>query len=309
MHIIVLYAGLEDREQNWPDDCSLALQRVAGSNVLGHVINQLRGAHADKLTLVVQRDADAILAWCMQELPGLDVDLVKIESAVTPLEALAASRGTFDRGSLLVALGSHIVEADYNDLEQNMAGLTLFVNPEDDVAGDGRPQDAFTWAGVCCFLHGITLAAALDRAMAAGQTDLASLLDDLVNADPAAEIRPATLSLDAGTIEGLLYANARLLGLGYGSEDAIERSYVEDFTVIPPVFLHETAVIEYSVIGPFTNVEAGATISSSVVRNTLLGRDSAVENVVLDGSIIGSHARVEGAGVALIVEEEKNVTP
>jgi glucose-1-phosphate thymidylyltransferase len=75
------------------------------------------------------------------------------------------------------------------------------------------------------------------------------------------------------------------------------------------VFLHETAVIEYSVIGPFTNVEAGARISSSVVRNTLLGRDSAVENVVLDGSIIGSHARVEGAGVALIVEEENNVTP
>jgi hypothetical protein len=51
-------------------------------------------------------------------------------------------------------------------------------------------------------------------------------------------------------MEGLLFANARLLGLGYGSEDAVERSYVEDFTVIPPVFLHETAEIENSVVGP-----------------------------------------------------------
>jgi glucose-1-phosphate thymidylyltransferase len=308
VRIIILYAGLEDREQNWPDHCSLALQRLAGSNVLGHILNQLRDLISDEITLIVERDADAISDWAAQNLPGLDIDFVTAIPGIVPLQALAACRRCFDQEPLLLVLGSHIVEAEFKDLYKATAGVTLFIKPVEDTAAHDPAQERFSWAGACYFRHGAVLGDALDRALPAGQANLAGCLTDLYNSDLAVDLRPATLSLDAGTIDGLLFANARLLGLGYGSDDAIERSYVEDFTVIPPVFLHETAEIENSVVGPFTNVEAGARISSSVVRNSLLGRDSAVHNVVLDGSIIGPRARLESAGAALIVEEGTEVT-
>ena len=303
MRIIILYAGLETREQNWPDHCSLALQRVAGSNVLGHILNQLREVRAGKITLVVERDLDAIAAWAAQDMPDLVIDFIKTAPGTAPLEALAACRGCFEQEPLLLNLGSHIVEAEFKDLHETTAGVTLFVKPAEDEALHDPAQDSFSWAGVCYFRHGDVLGAALDRALPVDQANLADCLTDLYNSNLSVDLRPATLSLDTGTMEGLLFANARLLGLGYGSEDAVERSYVEDFTVIPPVFLHETAEIENSVVGPFTNVEAGARINGSVVRNSLLGRDSAVQNAVLDGSIIGPRARVEAAGAALIVEE------
>jgi glucose-1-phosphate thymidylyltransferase len=99
----------------------------------------------------------------------------------------------------------------------------------------------------------------------------------------------------------LLAANARLLTLGHGSEDAIERSYLEDFTVIPPVFVHETAVIEYAVLGPFVHVEAGAVVRNSVLRSTLIGVDALVEYALLDGAAVGDGAQLRGAAQALVL--------
>jgi hypothetical protein len=62
---------------------------------------------------------------------------------------------------------------------------------------------------------------------------------------------PTQLWLETHTPEALLHANQRLLGLGYGvTPDAIERSYAEDFTVLPPVFIDEEAYVEAAVIGP-----------------------------------------------------------
>ena len=310
MKSVVVYAGIEDEGQRWPDKHSLALQRVAGSNVLGHVLNQLHDVAADEFIVIVENDEEAISAWIEDQLPGLEACVIAAAPDATPLQALAGCRDCFDKEPLLLALGSHIVEASYKDLDKDTAVMTLFTKPEYEVgaAGEDKSDDGSSWAGVCYFRHGTALRAALDAAQQAGITSLTSLLDDLQKSDLAVEKRPATLCLDTGTLDGMLFANARLLGLGYGTEDAIERSYVEDFTVIPPVFLHETAVIENAVIGPFTNVEAGARISNSVVRNSLLGRESTIENAVLDGSFIGPRARVMASGAALVVEEDMEIT-
>ena len=38
------------------------------------------------------------------------------------------------------------------------------------------------------------------------------------------------------SLESWLFANARLLALGFATEDAIERGYGDEFVVLPPVF-------------------------------------------------------------------------
>lgn len=298
MNCCILFAGVEDEGQVWPDKHSLPLQRMAGSNVLGHVLGQLWDAQPDQVVVVVERDGAAITAWFEEEIPHIEVEVITVPPGSKPLAALAACREYGNKDPLLVALGSHVTEADYKDLQQRTAAVTLFTKPQQDNA----------WAGACYFRRGADCFDSLENTLQAGSADFAAFLDDLRQSGLPLEKQPATMCLETRTAEDLLFTNARLLGLGYGTEDAIERSYMEDFTVLPPVFLHETAVIENAVVGPFVNVEAGAIIRGSVVRNSLIGWESTIEDVVLDGSLIGARACVKASGQTLFVEDDEEIT-
>ncbi len=105
---------------------------------------------------------------------------------------------------------------------------------------------------------------------------------------------PPYFSFPVRTIPELHYANTRLLGLGYGSEDLVERSYAEEFMGLPPVFLHETAVAAHSIIGPYAHIGANAQIKSSIIRNSIIGAGARIENCILDGAIIGENAEISG---------------
>jgi NDP-sugar pyrophosphorylase family protein len=298
VNLCILYAGIEVEGQVWPDKRSLALQRVAGSNVLGHVLNQLWDAHPQQVLVVVQRDEEAITAWFAEQIPHIEAKVIKVPAGTKPLQALAACRDYCEKAPLLMTLGSNVTEADYRSLERNTADITYFT----------KPQQENEWAGICYFQRGTDCFAVLDRVRTAEESDFAAFLEDLQLGDFHLEKKAATMCLETRTAADLLFTNARLLGLGYGTEDAIERSYMEDFTVLPPVFLHETAVIENAVIGPFANIEAGAMIKDSIVRDSLIGRESTISDVVLDGSIIGARVQLSASGHALFVEDNSQVS-
>jgi glucose-1-phosphate thymidylyltransferase len=112
---------------------------------------------------------------------------------------------------------------------------------------------------------------------------------------------------DAGTPDAILKTNARLLSVGYASQDALERSFAEGFTVIPPVFLHPTANIEASVIGPHASIDAGVRITNSVVRNSIIDTGAESDNCVLDSALGGERAKVSGRGKALFVGDNSFV--
>jgi glucose-1-phosphate thymidylyltransferase len=97
------------------------------------------------------------------------------------------------------------------------------------------------------------------------------------------------------------------LGLGYGTPDAIERSYAGDFTVIPPVFLHETAVIERSVIGPYASIEAQAVIKDSIIRNSQIDAGAQIENCILDAALVGERTHIKGQSLKLFVGDDVNI--
>jgi len=111
---------------------------------------------------------------------------------------------------------------------------------------------------------------------------------------------PAHFSFPVRTIAELQYANTRLLGLGYGSEDLVARSYAEEFMGLPPVFLHETAVVTHSIIGPYAHIGADAQIKSSIIRNSIIGAGAYIENCILDGAVIDENIKIIGEGQAII---------
>ncbi|MFH1908289.1 MAG: nucleotidyltransferase, partial [Chloroflexota bacterium] len=97
--------------------------------------------------------------------------------------------------------------------------------------------------------------------------------------------------LDTGTIEATLETNRYLL----------ERLNVPTFQpsnvkIVPPVFIHETARISDSVIGPYVSIGANCQIADSKIEDSILEAGVTVEAAALSGSFIGRQAKVEGRG-------------
>jgi glucose-1-phosphate thymidylyltransferase len=112
---------------------------------------------------------------------------------------------------------------------------------------------------------------------------------------------------DAGSPDAILQTNARLLSVGYASQDALERSYSEGFTVVPPVFIHPTADIEASVIGPYASIDAGVHITNAVVRNSIIDTEAEINNCILDSALVGEKAKITGRGKGLFVGDNSYV--
>jgi glucose-1-phosphate thymidylyltransferase len=67
---------------------------------------------------------------------------------------------------------------------------------------------------------------------------------------------------------------------------------VEDSVILPPVYVGPGASVVRSVVGPYVSIEAGATVTDSVVRRSILFGNARVESSVLDGSLVGRDAEV-----------------
>lgn len=284
MRTAILFAGRQPSSPPLQAQQSLGLHWLAGGTVIGHILKELEEADSRDLIILAGEDAAAIAAWVQAWDADMQVQAVEVEGTPGFLERLEALRPYLNGEPLLLAQGHLITQADYTTLPDAAEDVIIFTG-----------QDSA--AGVLWLRRGTDLLLTLEGApQATTFTDLALFLGK--NGRVVVR-REATLCLDVSTLPGLLQANARLLTLGRGSEDAIERSYLEDFTVIPPVFVHETAVIEYAVLGPFVHVEAGAVVRSSVLRNTLIGREALVEYALLDGAVVGDGAQVRGEAQAL----------
>ena len=97
--------------------------------------------------------------------------------------------------------------------------------------------------------------------------------------------------LDAGTPEALLETNRYLLDNGHSNNQEI--SDQPGTVIIPPVFIHPTAEVENSIIGPHASVGAGARVYSSIVRNSILEDEAQVTDVILESSLIGRRSQIQ----------------
>ena len=104
-----------------------------------------------------------------------------------------------------------------------------------------------------------------------------------------------------------MHTNARLLSAGYASYEILERGFSESFTVVPPVYVHPSAEISESVIGPYTSIEANARITNSVIRNSIIDPGAVISNCILENTLIGENAEVSGRAKTLFVGDNSKV--
>jgi glucose-1-phosphate thymidylyltransferase len=99
--------------------------------------------------------------------------------------------------------------------------------------------------------------------------------------------------LDTGTIEATLETNRYFLKR---DQDQTKHAIRKDVEVIEPVFIHESAEIECSTIGPYASIGAECKISGSRIEDSIVEAECRINDAALKSSMVGKLAQVQGSG-------------
>jgi len=110
---------------------------------------------------------------------------------------------------------------------------------------------------------------------------------------------------DVGKKDILLETNSILLKkLG---DKAGNKGTTDNSIIVPPVQIAAGAKIKNSIIGPNVSIGENTEISYSIIKNSIVGSFSKLENVVLHSSLIGSDSIIKGLSQSLNIGDNTEI--
>jgi glucose-1-phosphate thymidylyltransferase len=299
-----------------------ALLAVAGKPILGHILDQVAAVRPEKVVLVISPGSQGErLREYARARTDLRMECVVQERPLGLGHAVAQARDAVGGGPVLIVLGDTIVHASFEPFVSN--GSRIGVREVDDprrfgvaVLRDGRivsleekperPASNLALVGLYYLTNAPLLFRCLDELIASGARtrDEIQLTDALQGMLAAGEdLRPFPVEgwYDCGKTETLLATNRALLDM---QSKAPSRPGV---VVLPPVAIDPAADVLHAVIGPHVSIGPGARVRCAVVRNSIINEGATVEDILLDGSVVGERAVVRGAYQRLNVGDSSEV--
>lgn len=304
---------------------------LAGKTVIEHVLDTfstLPEGFKVEFVFIVGYLGDRIRAFMDECYPDLTVHYVIQEEMRGQSHAIYLARD-YINGPMIMVFADTLIETDLSFLGGEKSDIVAWVKPVPDprrfgVAEVGTGQrvtrliekpkamdNNLALVGFYYFKNGQDLTRAIEKQMdqkvqLKGEFFLADAINILLE-EKSYQMRTQKVNiwLDAGTYEAVLSTNRYLLDHGYdNSEKAAQRMGVN---VIPPVYIHPEAEVESSVIGPHATIEAGCRILGSVIQNSIIEKNTVIEDVTLDGSMIGQSARVKGGSYSINVGDNTDL--
>jgi glucose-1-phosphate thymidylyltransferase len=330
MKIIIPLAGFGTRMRPHTWSRAKPLLTLAGNTIVGHLLELMSDITTEEVIFVVGYKHDQIEAWIRAKYPNLNAHFVIQEEALGQAHAIWMCRDFLDDGDVLVAFGDGVVDAEYTEIPDTAVDGVILVQHMDDPRTFGvvvsdeqglvtdfieKPETMAhkdVIAGIYWFKNGLQLRDALDTVIAEdrqskGEYYLVDAYKVMQEQGAKIKTKKTIFWLDAGKPDYMLSTNQRLLGLGYGTEDAIDRSYAEEFTVLPPVFLDDSAKVENCVIGPYVTVGPNVVLKNCIIRNSIIDAGAHIENAILEDSLIGENTEVKGTHKKLFIGDNSKV--
>lgn len=107
---------------------------------------------------------------------------------------------------------------------------------------------------------------------------------------------------DCGKPETLLETNRFLLNRSGGYTKPREGC-----VIIPPVFIHDTAKVHHSILGPHVTIDKEAVVANSIIKNSIINSFAEIRNEAISDSLVGDYAKVEGNFKRLNVGDSSEV--
>lgn len=323
MDVILPVAGLGTRLRPHTWSKPKPLVSVAGKPMLEHVLDRVMVENPDKLVFITGYRGDQIEEWARSTY-DVPLEFVEQPEMLGQTDAIVRTRDVV-KDDALILFPDMLFEADFSGLRDLGVDGVAYTKEIDDPSAYGvavlndqqkvtkliekptEPVSRLAVIGIYYVRHMADLFEAMDRQieqklMTKDEYFLADALQLMLDDGKSFVTRNVPVWEDCGNSEALLQTNRYLLDNG----SAFEASGAKGI-VVQPSYVHPDATIEGSVVGPYASVSAGASIRNSVVTDSIIEENAAIERSVLDHSVVGSKAEVQGTPSRLDVGDNSKV--
>lgn len=321
--IAIPMAGLGTRMRPHTWSKARPLIALAGKTVLDYVLEQFatlpNTLEREYIFIVSPNQLDQIQSHMQERHPEKKVDYAVQEVMRGQSDALYLAK-EYIHGPLLISYSDTMIETDLSGIAGEEADALAWVRPVEDprrfgvtqVNTDGwvsrlveKPEsmdNKLALVGFYYFKHGENLVTAIEEQVHRNLTVkneffLVDAINIMLENGTKMRTRPVDIWLDAGIPEALLETNRYLLTHRMDNSD--ENASLDGVTIIPPVYIHPSATIKSSVIGPYVSVGQNCEIDRVVISNSILEDNVYLAESLLTGSLLGRDVRVEGKAETL----------
>lgn len=313
MNVIIPLAGFGSRLRPHTFTKPKPLITVAGKPVLGHILDKLVAAGVTQVSFVVGYLGDQIQQYVSAAYPDLRGHYHEQKELNGQAPAVLLARGAVSGPTFIVFVDT-IADADLSRLADEAADGVIYVKQVEDPRRFGvvqvdahgyisrfieKPSDTANKLVVIGMYYVKDAALLMDCCDELMRKDIRTkgeyFLADAFNLMIArgAKLRTETVDvwLDCGKPETVIETNRYLLAHGHDNSGQWQNNRT---VVVPPVFIHPSARIENSVIGPNTSIGENCQIVRSVIRESIVDTGASVSDHVLANSLIGRDAVLAG---------------
>jgi glucose-1-phosphate thymidylyltransferase len=322
MRIVLPMAGYGTRLRPLTLTRPKPLLCVAGKPVLAHVLDMLpTGASTEEVVFIIGHLGGQVRQYVQRAYPHLKARFVEQNEMIGQSHAIWLAREGL-RGPMLMLFVDTLIEADFSIPQGEQANAIAWVREVDDPRRFGvaevdpsgwvrriveKPQDVSNnLAVVGCYYFGQAerLVEAIDEQMQqdvqlGGEYYLADAINIMLQDGLRMRVRRVKQWLDCGKPEAMLETNRYLLE--HGSDNTARISPQEGLEIAPPVFIHPTAKVQASVIGPHASIGPACRIERSRVQDSIIEDHAHLIDATLSACMIGRHARAAGSHHGLVL--------
>ncbi len=327
LKIVILMAGFGTRLRPHTWSRPKQLLRMADKLVIDQVLgtfSNLPDPANSEFIFVVGYLGNKIREYMAHTHPELKLRYVEQPEMRGQSHAISLAKDYLD-GPLLVLYGDTLIETDFSFLTAETAGGVAWVKAVPDprrfgvasLGDDGwvthlveKPQDMdnnLVLVGCYYFQNSNELLTAIQEQMQRNITlkdefFLADAVNIMLEHGLKMRVEPVEIWLDAGIPDDVLNTNRYLLE--HGHDNTLEAYAHKSSVILPPVFIHPSATVENSVIGPYTAIGANCKVHSCIIRDSIIDDDSVVTDVVMEHSLIGQAVRIQQKAVVLNIGDQ-----
>jgi glucose-1-phosphate thymidylyltransferase len=222
----------------------------------------------------------------------------------------------FMHGPMIVCFSDTLLETDFSFIEHEEADVVAWVMPMPDPRRFGVAElDQNGWVkrfiekpesiennlvvvGCYYFKSAEKLLAAIEEQMERqltfkGEYFLTHTISLMIEKGARVRTQTSESWLDTGTIAATLETNKILLE---DKANKKENETVDGVQIIAPSFIHPSAEISNSTIGPYASIGANCKIVNSRIEESIVEADCDIQDAVLKHSLVGIKATIRGRG-------------
>jgi glucose-1-phosphate thymidylyltransferase len=330
MKVVIPVAGAGTRLRPHTYTQPKPLMPVAGKPIIRFIVDKLVEAGLREFVFVIGYLGDKIRDFVEEAYPQLQTEFVYQENREGSAHAIATARELIeDEDEIIIAFGDTIFDLDLQAMLQcahSCLGVKKVIDPRDfGVAElDGQdfvtrmvekpriPKSNMAIVGLYKIREVPQLLRAIDQLMqgdlrTVGEYQLTDALQHMVEQGVRFQAIPVQNWFDCGRKEVLLETNAMLLGQrGYAS-DTFNLPEFENTIFIHPVAVGANCQISNSIIGPHVSIGDNAVLHYSIVSDSIIGSFTALQEVVLKHSVIGSDTSIRGMNLSLNIGDNTEI--